>query len=56
MTLFENFQAQYITAEALEKAITLAGHFASEALRLFDAGLVRPEIAIAENLKEWLRT
>jgi hypothetical protein len=56
MTLFENFQAQYITAGTLEKAITLAEHFASESLRLFDAGLLRPEIAIAESQREWLTT
>lgn len=56
MTVFENFQAQHISVATLEKGIILAEHFASEALRLFDAGLVRPEIALAESLLQWLTT
>ena len=54
MTVFQDFYATHIKAETLEKGIVLAEHFASEALRLFDAGLVCPKIALAESLLEWL--
>jgi len=54
MTIFENFYETQITTVNLERGIKLAEHFAAEALRLFDAGVVRPEIALAESLLDWL--
>jgi hypothetical protein len=54
MTLFQDFYSATIKAETLQAAINLTQHFADEALRLWDAGMVRPEIALAESLLEWL--
>jgi len=54
MALYQNFYATHISVDSLRRGITLAEHFACEALRLFDAGLVRAEIALAESLLEWL--
>jgi hypothetical protein len=54
MTIFENFYETQITTVNLERGIKLVEHFAAEALRLFDAGVVRPEIALAESLLDWL--
>jgi hypothetical protein len=48
-------RCQEITSTAIDAGIELAQHYATEALRLFDAGSARPEILRAEQLLEWLK-
>lgn len=55
ITLFENIDAETIPLHIFEKAVALTYYFIAEALRLFDAGMVSPEIRNAETLLGWLR-
>lgn len=55
LALADDPDAQSIDAEALGRAAVLGDFFASEALRLFEAGAVPVEIAEAEKLLEWLQ-
>jgi Protein of unknown function (DUF3987) len=55
LALADNPDAQSIDAETLGRAAVLGDFFASEALRLFEAGAVSPEIAQAEKLLAWLQ-
>lgn len=43
-----------IEKSALEGSIMLAGHYAAEALRLVDAGMIDPGLVLAEKLLAWL--
>jgi hypothetical protein len=54
LTLIENVDAQYISYQTLYNGTLLAEYFASEALRLFDAGTISQELRDAENLRAWL--
>lgn len=54
LTLVEDINAASIGTNMLSKGIILADYFASEALRLFDAGMVSQEIRKAELLLAWL--
>jgi hypothetical protein len=54
LTMIGNLAATSITSSALQSAILITEFFASEALRLFDAGMVSPEIRHAETLLTWL--
>jgi hypothetical protein len=56
LTLVHNPEAGEIDAETLGRAVAIADFFASEALRLFEAGGVSPEIMQAERLLAWLET
>ncbi len=38
----------------MQAGIALADHYASEALRLFDAGRINPELRLAQRLLDWL--
>ncbi len=54
LTLIENFAATEVSAEAMENGCKLARFYADEALRLFYVGLISPELAEAEKLRDWL--
>ncbi len=54
LSLFEDLSCPLISVEAMQRGIIIANHFAGEALRLFDASAVSPEIVLAEKLLEWL--
>jgi uncharacterized protein DUF3987 len=54
LTLINGLDAASISSGAFERAILIAEYFASEALRLFDAGMISPEIRLAESLLMWL--
>lgn len=53
--LAETPQAGSIDRETMERGITLARFYASEALRLFHTGAIPPEVAQAELLLSWLQ-
>jgi hypothetical protein len=46
--------AATIPGETMERGIQLARWYATEALRLFDAGRLSPELLEAENVRAWL--
>jgi hypothetical protein len=52
--LVEAPQAGSVGSEAIERGIVLARFYAGEALRLFHAGAIPPEVAQAELLLSWL--
>jgi hypothetical protein len=54
LTLFDDLSSPYLTVDAFSRGVEIANHFADEALRLFDAGMVTPEISVAESLLDWL--
>lgn len=54
LTLIEDPSALAINSKTFERAAIIAEYFASEALRLFDAGTATPAIRIAEALLMWL--
>jgi hypothetical protein len=56
LTLVDHVAAPSIDVETLQRAITVAEYFASEALRLFDARMASPAIRLAETLLTWLQT
>ena len=56
LALVDNPDAREIDAGTLGRAVAIADFFANEALRLFEAGGVSPEIAQAEKLLAWLET
>lgn len=56
LTLADDIAAPSIAHDALYRRIRIAEYFASEALRLFDAGMVDPEIPLDEELLYWLQT
>jgi hypothetical protein len=56
LTLIDDPRANSIGLDALERAITIADFYTTEALRLFEAGSCSPELRQAEKLLEWLRT
>jgi hypothetical protein len=54
LALVGDIAACEIGPEAVDGGIDLAQHYAAEALRLFDAAAVKPEIVRAERLLQWL--
>lgn len=56
LELVGDLNAPSITANTFENAMVLAEYFASEALRMFDAGMVSPDIRLAEQLLDWLHS
>lgn len=56
LAVFANPDAPTLTAQVMECGITLARHYASEALRLYDAGTISADILLAEKLLAWLET
>jgi hypothetical protein len=55
MTLFENITATDIPGELMVGGIKLAQFYASEALRLFEAGHINPDLLLAQKLLDWLQ-
>lgn len=55
LALASNSDAGEIDAETLGRAAMIGDFFASEALRLFEAGAVSPEIIAAEKALAWLQ-
>lgn len=56
LTLVDNAEASAIDTPTLGRAAQIGDFYASEALRLFEAGAVSPEIQQAEKLLEWLQS
>ncbi len=54
--LVERLDAGSIDANAIERGIALARFYAGEALRLFHAGAIPPEVTQAELLLSWLHS
>lgn len=54
LTLIDDINARVISADVLRRAIIIAEYFASEALRLFDSGMISPTIHLAQLLLEWI--
>lgn len=56
LALSDDPAAQRIDIGVLDRAIQIVDFFATEALRLFEAGSCAPELRQAEKLLEWLHT
>ena len=56
LTLVEDIQAGTVPLRHLQAAIVLADHYLGEALRLFEASEIDPDIQLAERLLLWLRS
>lgn len=56
LELVGDLNAPHVTATTFESAMVLAEYFASESLRMFDAGMVSPDIRLAEQLLDWLHS
>ena len=54
LTLVGDVNAAYINATEMQAGIVLAGHYAAEALRLFGASGVHPDLRLAQRLLDWL--
>jgi Protein of unknown function (DUF3987) len=55
LTLVEDINAAAVDDINMRRGIELAEHYASEALRLFEAGLANVELVLAQRLLDWLR-
>jgi hypothetical protein len=56
IALFEDVRMQEVSAQCAAHGINLMKWYLGEALRLYEAGSVRREIAQAERLLDWLRS
>ena len=56
LTLLDDLHAGEISAGALGAAVAIADHYAAEALRLFGASRVNPELLLAQKLLAWLQS
>ena len=54
ITLVADVQAGEISAERMAAGISLAQHYAAEALRLFDASRISADLLLAQKLLSWL--
>jgi hypothetical protein len=54
LTIVDDPEAGSINSDTLARAVALGDYYAGEALRLFEASAVSPEIAQAEKLLTWL--
>jgi hypothetical protein len=54
MTLVKDIKALEIAVDEMNDGISLADHYAMEALRIFEAGRVGGELALAQRLLNWL--
>ena len=55
LCLIDNIENQSISITHIACAIDLVTHYLNEALRLFNAGLVDPDLVQAEILLQWLK-
>jgi hypothetical protein len=56
LLLVEDIEASEVGGAEMERGISLAQHYATEALRLFGASRVRHELFTAQQLLHWLTT
>jgi Protein of unknown function (DUF3987) len=56
LAMVDDPNTQIISCPTLDRAIEIGGFYATEALRLFEAGACSPELRQAEKLLEWLKT
>jgi hypothetical protein len=54
LAMISNPQAVEVSHESLEAAIAIVQHHAAEALRMFHAGHVRPDLRLAQKLLCWI--
>jgi hypothetical protein len=54
LTLVGNIDAATIASAEMEAGIALAEHYASEALRVFGATRINPDLRLAQRLLDWL--
>jgi urease gamma subunit len=54
LTLVENIEAHEVAEIRMANGIALAEHFVAEALRLFGASRVNPDLFLAQRLLNWL--
>lgn len=55
LSLIQDINAQNVGKDQIESAICLMQFYLSEALRLFDAALINPEMLLAQKLSDWLK-
>jgi Protein of unknown function (DUF3987) len=55
LTLIENINAHEINADALERGIALAEHYATEALRIFASSRANTDLILAQRLLNWMQ-
>src|SRR5262249_40239328 len=55
LTLIDDITATEIPGEKMDAAIVLAEYYANEALRLFEAGFLDPDLLNAQKVLDWLR-
>jgi hypothetical protein len=55
IALVDDINATEIDEANMKCGIALAEHYASEALRLFEAALANPDLVMAQRLLDWLR-
>lgn len=56
LALVENINMTEISDDHMNRGIELANHYIREALRLFGASRINPELRLAQRLLEWLQT
>lgn len=54
LEMVDGLEARDLSGQAMERGVEIARYYASEALRLFEAGMASPEIQRAEKLLKWL--
>lgn len=54
LALVDNLNAQAVSAAHLRDGIRLAEHYAAEALRLFNAGRMDPDLLLAQRTQDWM--
>jgi Protein of unknown function (DUF3987) len=55
LTVVENINAHEISVETLERGIALAEHYATEALRIFEAARANKDLVLAQRLLHWMQ-
>ena len=55
LTLVRDIEATEIGREALAQGVKLAEFYTAEALRLYSAGVIDPDLLLAEQVIEWFR-
>lgn len=55
VALFDDLELEELSEQDLARGIELAKFYASEALRLFEAGALDPDLALADHLLQWLQ-
>jgi hypothetical protein len=56
LTLLDDLHASEVSAGVMEAGIRIAEHYAAEALRLFGASRINPELLLAQKLLAWVQS